>query len=83
MLACALTVAGAWLPGLHFLGEAPGTENSGVMHSDDRLKGWALGVRSVSLFSFRKSGPSCQNGLFRYFSILVFLVTKSAGFCSP
>ena len=37
MLACALTVAGAWLPGLHFLGEAPGTENSGVMHSDDGL----------------------------------------------
>ena len=53
MLACALTVAGAWpwLPGLHFLGEAPGTENSGVMHSDDGLKRGTLGVRSVSLFS--------------------------------
>ena len=38
MLACALTVAGAWLPGLHFLGEAPGTENSAVMrHADEGL----------------------------------------------
>ena len=51
MLAWALTVAGPWLPGLHFLGEAPGTENSGVMHSDDGLERGALGVRSVSLFS--------------------------------
>ena len=53
MLACALTVAGAWLwlPGLHFLGEAPGTENSGVMHCDDGLKRGALGLRNVSLFA--------------------------------